>query len=62
MGDPLNVLHWLANARAVFGDGLKEGEVISTGTCTRMIPPRAGEVHLADFGKLGEVVVKFTSG
>ena len=61
MGDPLNVLHWFANARAVFGDGLKEGEVISTGTCTRMIPPRAGEVYVADFEALGQVQVTFTA-
>ncbi len=60
MGHPLNVLHWLANARAAFGDGLKAGDVISTGTCTRMIPPRAGEVHVGDFGVLGTVEVRFT--
>jgi len=59
MGHPLNVLHWLANARAAFGDGLKAGDVVSTGTCTRMIPPRAGEVHVGDFGSLGKVEVRF---
>lgn len=59
MGDPLRVLHWLANARAAFGDGLKAGEVVSTGTCTRMIPPRAGETYIGDFGPLGQVEVRF---
>ncbi len=61
MGDPLNVLHWLANERAALGDGLEAGEVVSTGTCTRMIPPLPGETHLADFGPLGQVEVRFTA-
>jgi 2-keto-4-pentenoate hydratase len=60
MGHPLNVLHWLANARADFRDGLQAGDVISTGTCTKMIPPRAGETHVGNFGVLGSVEVRFT--
>lgn len=59
MGHPLNVLHWLANARSAFGDGLKAGDAISTGTCTRMIPPKPGETHVGDYGPLGTVEVRF---
>ena len=61
MGDPLNVVHWLANARAAFGDGLKAGDIVSTGTCTKMIPPREGETHLADYESLGKVAVRFSA-
>lgn len=61
MGDPLRVVHWLANARAAFSDGLMAGDIVSTGTCTKMIPPRAGETHVADFGPLGKVTVRFSA-
>ena len=38
LGDPLNVLLWLANQQSAEGRGLKSGEVVSTGTCTGLDP------------------------
>ncbi len=42
MGDPIAPLLWLANERSRFGDGLKAGETVSTGTMTGMLPIRPG--------------------
>lgn len=57
---PLVPLTWLANELSRTGVGLKAGTVISTGTVTGMIAARAGEEHVADYGPLGEVRVRFT--
>ena len=57
---PLVPLTWLANELSRTGVGLKAGDVISTGTVTGMIAAKAGEEHVADYGPLGEVRVRFT--
>lgn len=61
MGNPLNALTWLANVRAVYAnDGLKAGDVISTGTTIDVYDAKAGDELIADFGPLGEVRLKLT--
>jgi 2-keto-4-pentenoate hydratase len=59
LGDPLNVLVWLANQQSVMGRGLKAGEIVSTGTCTGLDPVRPGDRVQADFGDLGMVEITF---
>jgi 2-keto-4-pentenoate hydratase len=59
LGDPLNVLLWLANQQSTAGRGLKAGEVISTGTCTGLDPVAPGDRVRADFGELGSVEIVF---
>ncbi len=59
MGDPLASLLWLANHLRT-RDGLKAGDVISTGTCTGLYRAQPGEKITAEFGKLGTVAVSFT--
>jgi len=59
MGDPLLPLLWLAEERRRFGDGLKAGETISTGSMTGMLPVRAGQHVLARFGADAEVEITF---
>jgi 2-keto-4-pentenoate hydratase len=59
LGDPLNVLLWLANQQSVAGRGLKAGEIISTGTCTGLDPVQPGDRVQADFGALGTIFVDF---
>jgi 2-keto-4-pentenoate hydratase len=61
LGDPLNVLVWTANHLSRLGDGIKEGEVVSTGTCTGVIPISPGQTFVADFGNLGRVEARFVS-
>ena len=50
MGDPLRPLWWLAEQRRQWGDGLRAGETISTGSMTGMLPIRAGQHVRARFG------------
>jgi len=42
------------------GVGMKEGQMVSTGTLTGMLAPRAGETYVAEFGPFGSVTVSLT--
>ena len=57
LGDPMNVLLWLANQQSAQGRGLKAGEIVSTGTCTGLDPVSPGDRVQADFGDLGAVEI-----
>jgi 2-keto-4-pentenoate hydratase len=59
LGDPMNVLLWLANQQSAAGRGLTAGEIVSTGTCTGLDPVRPGDRVQADFGDLGRVEIFF---
>lgn len=59
LGDPINVLVWLANQQSVAGRGLHAGEIVATGTCTGLDPVRPGDRVRADFGDLGTVDIAF---
>jgi 2-keto-4-pentenoate hydratase len=59
LGNPVVAVAWLANKVAAFGVSLQEGHVVMPGSCTRMIPVRAGDVVRADFDRLGHVSVAF---
>jgi 2-keto-4-pentenoate hydratase len=59
LGDPLNVLLWLATQQSTEGRGLKSGEIVSTGTCTGLDPVLPGDRVQADFGDLGTVEISF---
>ena len=59
LGDPLNVLLWLANQQSALGRGLKAGEIVSTGTCTGLDAVAPGDQVAADFGELGRVEIVF---
>lgn len=52
---PLVPLTWLANELSRTGIGLKAGQMISTGTLTGMLRPKAGDDFMGDFGALGSV-------
>lgn len=49
MGHPLKPLLWLANARSEWGDGLKAGEMISTGSMTGYVSVARGDRAVARF-------------
>jgi 2-keto-4-pentenoate hydratase len=59
LGDPLNVLVWLANQQSAAGRGLKAGDIVSTGTCTGLDPVQPGDRVQADFADLGTVEIAF---
>ena len=60
LGNPFNVLKWLANNQSETGQGLKAGEIISTGTCTGLLDVLPGNMVIAEFGSLGSVKIQFT--
>jgi 2-keto-4-pentenoate hydratase len=59
LGDPLNVMVWLANHLSRRGRGLTRGLCVSTGTCTGLDPVKPGDEAIADFGSLGSVAIAF---
>ena len=60
LGDPLESLVWLANARAARGAGLAAGEVVTTGSvCAKVVFAEAGDSLSARFDSLGEVSFSF---
>jgi 2-keto-4-pentenoate hydratase len=59
LGDPVNVMIWLANHERA-NDGLKAGEIVSTGTCTGLIRVAPGDMLRADFGEIGVVEALLT--
>jgi 2-keto-4-pentenoate hydratase len=56
---PLVPLTWLANELSRTGIGLKAGQMVSTGTLTGMLRPKAGETYLADFGPFGQATATY---
>lgn len=56
---PIVPLTWLANELSRTGVGMKAGQMVSTGTLTGMLAPKAGETHVADFGPFGSVSISF---
>ena len=57
MGDPLRPLWWLAEQRRQWGDGLRAGETISTGSMTGMLPIRGGQHVRARFGEAATIEI-----
>ena len=60
LGDPMNVMLWLANQQSGWGRTMPAGQCVSTGTCTGLDPVKPGDHVVADFGTLGSVEVAFT--
>ena len=59
LGDPGNVMLWLANQQSAQGRGLKSGDIVSTGTCTGLDAVHPGDRVRAEFGELGAVEIVF---
>ncbi len=60
LGDPLDALVWLANARSRDGDGLKVGDIRNTGTATDIYWASHGDQIVAEFQSLGKVSLTIT--
>jgi 2-oxopent-4-enoate/cis-2-oxohex-4-enoate hydratase len=58
MGNPLNALAWLANHLGARGLALKPGDVVMSGSISKMLRPKAGDTICARFEHLGSVSVK----
>ena len=59
LGDPRSALAWIANELSAYGDGLRAGDVVITGTCLTPVPVSAGDSVKADFGEFGVLEVGF---
>jgi len=59
LGDPRVALTWLANELRALGEGLRAGQIVTTGTCMLPIEIQPGDEVSADFGTLGRVEVRF---
>ncbi|MGQ0686926.1 2-keto-4-pentenoate hydratase [Bradyrhizobium sp.] len=60
LGDPRVALTWLANELRQLGINLKADRVVTTGTCHKPLPIKAGDFCAVDFGALGKVSVGFS--
>ena len=60
LGDPRSALAWIANELSTYGDGLRAGDVVITGTCLTPVPVSAEDSVKADFGELGVLEVGFS--
>lgn len=59
MGNPLISLAWLANSLGRMGRGLAAGDVVLTGSISKILRPQAGESIRASFTRLGSVSCRF---
>ena len=59
LGDPRVALAWIANELCIYGEGLRAGEVVITGTCLTPVPVSAGDSVKMDFGDFGALEVGF---
>jgi 2-keto-4-pentenoate hydratase len=60
LGNPLNVVAWLANELPKFGRVLSRGDKITTGVTTDIYLAQPGDHLAADFGRLGRVEMSFS--
>jgi 2-keto-4-pentenoate hydratase len=59
MGNPLNSLAWVANHLGARGLGLRPGDVVMTGSVSKLLRPRVGDTVRATYTRLGSVSVRF---
>ncbi len=59
LGNPLNSLAWLANTLGKMGRTLRAGDVVLTGSISKILRPQAGESIRASFTRLGSVSCRF---
>jgi 2-oxopent-4-enoate/cis-2-oxohex-4-enoate hydratase len=59
-GGPVNAVVWLANTLGALGMPFLAGEVILSGSQSKLIPAIAGEVLRCEVGGLGSCTVRFS--
>jgi 2-oxo-hept-3-ene-1,7-dioate hydratase len=59
LGHPANGLVWLARRFAPHGVALEPGQVILSGSFTRPVKARKGDVFHFDYGPLGQITCRF---
>jgi 2-keto-4-pentenoate hydratase len=59
LGNPLVSLAWAANTLGRMGRGLRAGEVVLTGSISKVLRPTTGQSVRASFTRLGSVACRF---
>jgi 2-keto-4-pentenoate hydratase len=59
LGNPLASLAWAANALGRMGRGLRAGDIVLTGSISKVLRPTAGQSARASFTRLGGVACRF---
>lgn len=59
LDDPRLALTWMVNERRAYGDGIRAGDLVTTGTCIAPVAIAPGRHFRADFGGLGALDVGF---
>jgi 2-keto-4-pentenoate hydratase len=59
MGNPLNSLAWLANTLGRLGGRLRAGDLVLTGSISKVFRPKAGDAVRATFTRIGSVSCRF---
>ncbi len=59
LGNPADVLAWLANKLTAFNFGLTKGQIVITGSLVRAEPIERGDCYRATFDRLGTVSSTF---
>ena len=62
LGNPLNSIAWLAGKLTQYGQRLRAGDIVMTGSFVRQFPLSPGDVAEADFSGLGRVEVGLCEG
>ena len=58
-GDPAIGIAWLANKLAPWGETLQSGHIVLSGSFTRPVAAKAGDLFEADYGPLGTMAFRF---
>jgi 2-keto-4-pentenoate hydratase len=59
LGDPRLALTWLVNELSTFGETVRAGQVVITGTCMGPLEIQEGDQVRTDFGALGSLEARF---
>ena len=59
LNDPVLSMVWLVHRLATYGDGLRAGDVVLSGSFIRPIEARHGDRFFADYGAFGSVRINF---
>ena len=59
LGNPLVSLAWAANTLGRMGRGLRAGDLVMTGSISKVLRPTAGQCTRASFTRLGSVSCRF---
>jgi 2-keto-4-pentenoate hydratase len=60
LGSPLNALLWFVHEAHSLGITIKEGQVVTTGTCVTPISVIPGDDVRVSFGPIGDISIRFT--